>query len=117
MATSSCDGERRRSRVAMETSTGGGGGSSGGGEWTHGVSRRVQVREEATGRAGSSSATTCRPRLARWHSTEQLGCAGGGRRLPCPWWAGWAGWAGFAWAPGKVFFLFLFNLSFLFFFF
>src|SRR4051812_38279584 len=23
-------------------------------------------------------------RLARWHSTEQLGCAGRGRRRPCP---------------------------------
>ena len=54
-------------------------------------------------------------RLARWHSTEQLGGAGGGRRPPCPWWAEWAGWAGSAWATGKVFLIsFLFNLSFLF---
>jgi hypothetical protein len=42
-------------------------------------------------------------RLARWHSTEQLGCAGRGRRRRCP--CGPAGlrWAAFAWATGKVF--------------
>jgi len=58
-----------------------------------------------------------RARLARWHSTEQLGGAGSGKKTPVPLWAGWAGWAGFAQATGKVFlFSFLFNLSFLFFF-
>src|SRR3954463_2215316 len=89
--------------AATETSRGRGGGSFGGGEWVHGVSRRVQVREEATGRAGSSSATTWRAQLARWHSTEQLGGAGRGRRLPCPFGPAGLGWADFAWATGKSF--------------
>ena len=88
--------------------------SSGGGERRRRAPGRVQVREGGTGRPGSSSAMTCHPWLARWHSTEQLGCAGRGRRRPCPWWAGWAGWAGSAWATGKDFPIFLFNLSFLF---
>src|ERR1041385_1312567 len=68
------------------------------------------------GEGSRQSGGVAAARLARWHSTEQLGGAGGGRRPRCPWWAGWAGWAGSAWATGKVFFLFLFNLSFLFFF-
>src|ERR1041385_419361 len=39
---------------------------------------------------------------------------GAGKKTPLPLWAGWAGWAGFAWATGKSFPIFLFNLSFLF---
>ena len=46
--------------------------------------RRLQAREEGHGEAWKLTAATCRPRLARWHSTEQLGGAGRGRRPPYP---------------------------------
>src|ERR1041385_3951414 len=85
------------------------------GEWIAEAAGSLQDARRGTGRAGRRSAATCRHQLARWHSTEQLGGAGGGRRPPCPWWAGWAGWAGSAWATGKVF-LILFCLIFPFFF-
>ena len=39
---------------------------------------------------------------------------GAGKKTPLPLWAGWAGWAVLAWATGKDFPIFLFNLSFLF---
>jgi hypothetical protein len=54
------------------------------------------------GEAWKLSAATWRPRLARWHSTEQLGGAGRGRRRRCPCGPAGLGWAGFAWASGKV---------------
>src|SRR3954467_3965268 len=54
--------------------------------------RRDKDAWEASRQAGGVAVA----RLARWHSTEQLGGAGRGRRTPCPWWAGWAGWDAFA---------------------
>src|ERR1041385_9140638 len=103
MATRGLDGAPACSSGGDGNGEGGGGGSSGGGEWIAEAAGSLQDARRGTGRPGSYSAATWRHQLARWHSTEQLGGAGGGRRPPCPWWAGWAGWAGFAWAPGKVF--------------
>src|ERR1041385_8751317 len=51
-------------------------------------------RGEVAGRGGGVAAA----RLARWHSTEQLGDAVRGRRRPCPCGPAGLGWADFAWA-------------------
>src|ERR1041385_5373999 len=100
-AMNSSGRERRR---ALE------GGMERGSSWASpGVKR---WRGEGSRQAGGVAAA----RLARWHSTEQLGGAGGGRRPPCPWWAGWAGWAGSAWATGKFFSIFCLIFPFFFFF-
>src|ERR1041385_7685974 len=80
------------SSIDDEHGTGGGESCAGGGEWIGKAERRLQAKEEGTGRPGKLSAATWRPRMARWLSTEQLGCTGQGRRPRCPWWAGWACW-------------------------
>src|ERR1041385_4582728 len=81
---------RRRTRAGERGGELWRGGMERGSSWASpGVKR---WRGEGSRQAGGVAAA----RLARWHSTEQLGGAGGGRRPPCPWWAGRAGWADFA---------------------
>src|SRR4051812_6471096 len=103
MAVSSCDGERRRSRVEEEIGEGGGRSRAGGKEMDVAAARRLQDARRGHEEAWKPSAATWRAQLARWHSTEQLGGAGRGRRLPCPFGPAGLGWADFAWATGKSF--------------
>src|SRR4051812_21922094 len=98
MATRGHDGEWRRSR-RRKNPTREGERAALKGEWK----RRVQgvVVAWFGGEGGVVMASSRRwrrqrSRLARWHSTEQLGRAGQGRRPCCPRWAGWAGWAALA---------------------
>src|SRR4051812_44137061 len=93
--------------VEEEIGEGGFGSDPGGGEWTRRAPGRLQAKEGGTGRPGRLSAATWRPRLARWLSTEQLGCTGRGRRPSCPWWASWAGCAASPMRKVSVLLLFL----------
>src|ERR1041385_1376237 len=77
------------------------------GEWRRRAPGRLQAREGGTGRPGRPPTATCRPWLARWHSTEQLGGAGRGRRPRCP--CGPAGLGGPS-SPGRQVRIFFFSI-------